>query len=117
MGKIIELKKVNKWFDKFQVLKDIDLEVAPQEKIVICGPSGSGKSTLIRCINRLEEHQQGNIIVDGTELTEDTKNIYHTLMKIFFESEKRNIPTHKASDYLAEKRLAEKRTKGHQNSL
>ena len=56
MGKIIELKKVNKWFDKFQVLKDIDLDVEPQEKIVICGPSGSGKSTLIRCINRLEEH-------------------------------------------------------------
>ena len=75
MGNIIELKKVNKWFDKFQVLKDIDLDVAPQEKIVICGPSGSGKSTLIRCINRLEEHQEGNIIVDGTELTEDTKNI------------------------------------------
>ena len=75
MGKIIELKKVNKWFDKFQVLKDIDLEVAPQEKIVICGPSGSGKSTLIRGINRLEEHQEGNIIVDGTELAENTKNI------------------------------------------
>ena len=75
MGKIIELKKVNKWFDKFQVLKDIDLEVSPQEKIVICGPSGSGKSTLIRCINRLEEHQEGNIIVDGTELAENTKNI------------------------------------------
>ena len=75
MGKIIELKKVNKWFDKFQVLKDIDLEVASQEKIVICGPSGSGKSTLIRCINRLEEHQEGNIIVDGTELAENTKNI------------------------------------------
>ena len=75
MGKIIELKKVNKWFDKFQVLKDIDLDVAPQEKIVICGPSGSGKSTLIRCINRLEEHQEGNIVVDGTELSESTKNI------------------------------------------
>ena len=75
MSKIIELKKVNKWFDKFQVLKDIDLEVAPQEKIVICGPSGSGKSTLIRCINRLEEHQEGDIIVDGTELSESTKNI------------------------------------------
>ena len=75
MSKIIELKKVNKWFDKFQVLKDIDLEVASQEKIVICGPSGSGKSTLIRCINRLEEHQEGNIIVDGTELAENTKNI------------------------------------------
>ena len=75
MSKIIELKKVNKWFDKFQVLKDIDLEVAPQEKIVVCGPSGSGKSTLIRCINRLEEHQEGDIVVDGTTLTEDTKNI------------------------------------------
>ena len=73
MSKIIELKNVNKWFDKFQVLKDIDLQVAPQEKIVICGPSGSGKSTLIRCINRLEEHQEGNIIVDGTELSESTK--------------------------------------------
>ena len=75
MSKIIELKNVNKWFDKFQVLKDINLEVAPQEKIVICGPSGSGKSTLIRCINRLEEHQEGKIIVDGTELSENTKNI------------------------------------------
>ena len=75
MSKIIELKNVNKWFDKFQALKDVNLEVNQQEKIVICGPSGSGKSTLIRCINRLEEHQEGNIIVDGTELTEDTKNI------------------------------------------
>ena len=75
MEKIIELKKVNNWFDKFQVLKDIDLNVAPKEKIVICGPSGSGKSTLIRCINRLEEHQEGNIVVDGTELSESTKNI------------------------------------------
>ena len=72
---IINIENVNKWFDKFQVLKDIDLEVAPQEKIVICGPSGSGKSTLIRCINRLEEHQEGKIIVDGTELSENTKNI------------------------------------------
>ena len=75
MSKIIELKNVNKWFDKFQALKDINLEVNQQEKIVICGPSGSGKSTLIRCINRLEEHQEGQIIVDGTELSEDTKNI------------------------------------------
>ena len=75
MEKIIELKKVNKWFGKFQVLKDINLSVSTKEKIVICGPSGSGKSTLIRCINRLEEHQEGDIIVDGTELTEDTKNI------------------------------------------
>ena len=75
MSKIIELKNVNKWFDKFQALKDVNLEVNQQEKIVICGPSGSGKSTLIRCINRLEEHQEGNIIVDGTELSESTKNI------------------------------------------
>ena len=75
MSKIIELKKVNKWFDKFQALKDVNLEVNQQEKIVICGPSGSGKSTLIRCINRLEEHQKGKIIVDGIELTENTKNI------------------------------------------
>ncbi|MDB9799618.1 amino acid ABC transporter ATP-binding protein [Pelagibacteraceae bacterium] len=72
---MIELKNVNKWFDKFQALKDVSLEVNEREKIVICGPSGSGKSTLIRCINRLEEHQQGTIIVDGNEISEDTKNI------------------------------------------
>jgi|TARA_B110000881_G_scaffold1228_1_gene929 general L-amino acid transport system ATP-binding protein len=75
MSNIIELKNVNKWFDKFQVLKDINLQVNLQEKIVICGPSGSGKSTLIRCINRLEEHQEGVITVDGKELSDDTKNI------------------------------------------
>ncbi len=73
--KIIEMKNVNKWFGDFQVLKDINLEVNQKQKIVVCGPSGSGKSTLIRCINRLEEHQKGTIIVDGNELTEDTKNI------------------------------------------
>jgi len=73
--KIIEMKDVNKWFGDFQVLKDINLEVNSKQKIVVCGPSGSGKSTLIRCINRLEEHQKGNIIVDGNELTEDTKDI------------------------------------------
>ena len=72
---IIQINNMNKWFGDFQVLKSINLEVKPKEKIVVCGPSGSGKSTLIRCINRLEEHQEGNIIVDGTELTEDTKNI------------------------------------------
>ena len=75
MSNIIELKKVNKWFDKFQVLKEINLEVKPKEKIVVCGPSGSGKSTLIRCINRLEEHQEGLIVVDGQEISENTKNI------------------------------------------
>ncbi len=73
--KIIQMKKVNKWFGDFQVLKDIDLEVTQKQKIVVCGPSGSGKSTLIRCINRLEEHQEGTIIVDGIELNENTKNI------------------------------------------
>ena len=73
--KIIELKNVNKWFDKFQALKDVNLEVNQQEKIVICGPSGSGKSTLIRCINRLEEHQDGQIVVDGKEISENTKDI------------------------------------------
>ena len=72
---IIQINNVNKWFGDFQVLKDINLEVKPKEKIVVCGPSGSGKSTLIRCINRLEEHQEGDIIVDGTKLSEDTKNI------------------------------------------
>ena len=72
---IIEIKNVNKWFGDFQVLKDISLSVEKNKKIVVCGPSGSGKSTLIRCINRLEEHQKGSIIVDGTELTENTKNI------------------------------------------
>ena len=75
MSNIIELKNVNKWFDKFQVLKDINLQVNLKEKIVISGPSGSGKSTLIRCINRLEEHQEGEIIVDGNEISENTKNI------------------------------------------
>ncbi len=73
--KIIKMENVNKWFGDFQVLKDINLEVNQKQKIVVCGPSGSGKSTLIRCINRLEEHQKGTIIVDGNELTEDTKNI------------------------------------------
>ena len=72
---IIKINNMNKWFGDFQVLKDINLEVQQKQKIVVCGPSGSGKSTLIRCINRLEEHQKGSIIVDGTELSEVTKNI------------------------------------------
>ena len=72
---IIKIEDMNKWFGDFQVLKDINLSVEKNKKIVVCGPSGSGKSTLIRCINRLEEHQKGTIIVDGTELTENTKNI------------------------------------------
>ncbi|MBK7743616.1 MAG: amino acid ABC transporter ATP-binding protein [Betaproteobacteria bacterium] len=72
---IIRLAGVNKWFGHFHVLKDIDLEVARGERIVIAGPSGSGKSTLIRCINRLEEHQEGTIVVDGVTLTDDVKAI------------------------------------------
>jgi len=71
----IEIREMHKWYGQFHVLKDINLEVTRGEKIVICGPSGSGKSTMIRCINRLEEHQQGDIIVDGVELTNDLKNI------------------------------------------
>lgn len=72
---IISMQKLNKWYGQFHVLRDIDLEVAPGERIVVCGPSGSGKSTLIRCINRLEEHQQGRLIVNGTELTDNLKQI------------------------------------------
>ena len=71
----IEMRNVNKWFGDFHVLLDINLKVMRGERIVICGPSGSGKSTLIRCINRLEEHQKGDIIVDGIELTNDLKRI------------------------------------------
>ncbi|MBU1211388.1 MAG: amino acid ABC transporter ATP-binding protein [Alphaproteobacteria bacterium] len=71
----IEMVDVNKWYGDFHVLKDINLEVARGERIVICGPSGSGKSTLIRCINRLEVHQSGRIVVDGNELTDDLRKI------------------------------------------
>ena len=69
----IILDKVNKWFGQMHVLRDVSLTVAEKERVVVCGPSGSGKSTMIRCINRLESHQEGRIIVDGTELTDDTR--------------------------------------------
>jgi len=72
---IIDITGMHKWFGEFHVLKDINLKVRQKERIVICGPSGSGKSTLIRCINRLEEHQRGQIVVDGIELTNNIKNI------------------------------------------
>ncbi len=72
---VIEIINMHKWYGDFHVLNDINLNVKKSERIVVCGPSGSGKSTLIRCINRLEEHQKGNIIVDGIELTKDLKNI------------------------------------------
>ena len=72
---IIRFTGVNKWYGSFHVLKDVDLDVARGERIVICGPSGSGKSTLIRCVNRLEVHQEGTIVVDGVELTDDVRAI------------------------------------------
>ncbi|MDG2417333.1 MAG: amino acid ABC transporter ATP-binding protein, partial [Pelagibacterales bacterium] len=72
---MIEMNNVHKWFGDLHVLNDVNLKVNKSEKIVICGPSGSGKSTLIRCINRLEEHQRGEIIVEGTELTNDSRSI------------------------------------------
>jgi general L-amino acid transport system ATP-binding protein len=72
---LIAFERVNKWYGEFHVLRDIDLTVAKGERIVICGPSGSGKSTLIRCVNRLEEHQQGRLVVDGVELSDDVKAI------------------------------------------
>lgn len=71
----IKIRDMHKWYGSFHVLKDINLDVHSGERIVVCGPSGSGKSTMIRCINRLEEHQKGDIIVDGVELTNDLKNI------------------------------------------
>jgi general L-amino acid transport system ATP-binding protein len=79
---MLELLDVHKWFGQFHVLKAIDLSVARGERIVICGPSGSGKSTLIRCINRLEEHQRGRIIVDGVELTRDLKHVEHVRREV-----------------------------------
>lgn len=79
---IIELIDMNKWYDQFQVLKQINLTVATGERIVICGPSGSGKSTLIRCINRLEEHQQGRILVDGIELNSNLKHIHKVRQEV-----------------------------------
>src|SRR6202049_4245385 len=72
---MIEMQAVHKWYGEFHVLKDINLVVGRGEKVVVCGPSGSGKSTMIRCINRLEEHQQGRIVVEGIELTSDLKRI------------------------------------------
>ncbi|MDH3335050.1 MAG: amino acid ABC transporter ATP-binding protein [Rhodospirillaceae bacterium] len=74
-GLAVEIKAMHKWYGQFHVLKDINLEVKQGERIVICGPSGSGKSTMIRCINRLEEHQEGQIFVEGIELTDDLKKI------------------------------------------
>ena len=79
---IIVLRGVHKWFGQFHVLKEINLDVWKGQKVVVCGPSGSGKSTMIRCINRLEEHQRGHIVVDGIELTNDVKNIDATRREV-----------------------------------
>ena len=79
---VVELNDVNKWYGEFHVLKNVCLRVQKGEKIAVCGPSGSGKSTMIRCINRLEEHQQGDIIVKGTPLTNDLKNIEHVRREV-----------------------------------
>ncbi|MHB1124179.1 MAG: amino acid ABC transporter ATP-binding protein [Ramlibacter sp.] len=92
---IIRFEKVNKWYgNNFHVLRDVDLDVARGEKIVICGPSGSGKSTLIRCINRLEEHQQGRLVVDGVELTDDVKAVDEVRKKVGMVFQQFNLFPH-----------------------
>ncbi len=91
---IIEFKGVNKWFGKFHVLRDIQLRVARGERIVICGPSGSGKSTLIRCINRLEEHQEGQLFVDGIELIDEVKAIEEVRKKVGMVFQQFNLFPH-----------------------
>ncbi len=92
---IIVFDKVNKWYgNAYHVLRDIDLSVAKGERIVVCGPSGSGKSTLIRCINRLEEHQQGRIVVDGTEITDDVKAIEKVRLQVGMVFQQFNLFPH-----------------------
>jgi general L-amino acid transport system ATP-binding protein len=91
---IIRFAGVNKWYGDFHVLRDIELSVAPGERIVICGPSGSGKSTLIRCINRLEEHQQGSVVVDGIELGDDVKAIEAVRLKVGMVFQQFNLFPH-----------------------
>ncbi|QIG52362.1 amino acid ABC transporter ATP-binding protein [Nordella sp. HKS 07] len=91
---MIEMRNVNKWYDKFQVLKDISLTVRKGERVVICGPSGSGKSTAIRCINRLEQHQSGQIFVEGVELNEQVKNIEHVRREVGMVFQQFNLFPH-----------------------
>jgi general L-amino acid transport system ATP-binding protein len=93
-GTIVELSGVNKWFGDFHVLRDINLKVGRGEKVVICGPSGSGKSTLIRCVNRLEEHQEGRIVVEGTELTSDLRNIEEVRRRVGMVFQQFNLFPH-----------------------
>ena len=91
---IILIEGVSKWFDDFQVLCDIDLTVKQGERMVVCGPSGSGKSTLIRCLNRLEEHQKGRIVVDGIELDHDTKHIHDVRCEVGMVFQQFNLFPH-----------------------
>jgi general L-amino acid transport system ATP-binding protein len=91
---MITIRRVHKWYEKFHVLKDINLTVNKGENIVICGPSGSGKSTLIRCINRLEKHQRGQIIVDETELNDDLKHIEQTRREVGMVFQQFNLFPH-----------------------
>jgi general L-amino acid transport system ATP-binding protein len=91
---VVELTGVNKWFGDYHVLRDINLKVGSGEKVVICGPSGSGKSTLIRCVNRLEEHQEGRIFVDGTELNADMRNIEQVRRRIGMVFQQFNLFPH-----------------------
>jgi len=91
---MIEMRHVNKWFGDFQVLKDISLTVGKGERVVICGPSGSGKSTVIRCINRLERHQDGRIFVEGVELTDQVKNIEHVRREVGMVFQQFNLFPH-----------------------
>ena len=91
---MIEMINVNKWYGEFQVLKDISLTVAKGERVVICGPSGSGKSTAIRCINRLEQHQTGQILVEGVELNDQVKNIDHVRREVGMVFQQFNLFPH-----------------------
>jgi len=91
---IIHCRDVHKWYDDFEALRGIDMDVRRGEKVVICGPSGSGKSTFIRCINRLEEHQQGEIMVDGIELTHDIRNIHAIRQEIGMVFQQFNLFPH-----------------------
>lgn len=91
---MIQLIGVNKWYGKFQVLKGIDFQVDASERIVVCGPSGSGKSTMIRCINRLEEHQEGRIVVDGRELNAESKNVDHVRREVGMVFQQFNLFPH-----------------------
>src|SRR5215470_4789603 len=92
---MISCKNVNKWFGEFHVLRDVTVDVAPREVVVVIGPSGSGKSTFIRCINRLEEHQEGKIIVDGMELGNDIRNIAAIRREIGMVFQQFNLFPHK----------------------